>query len=282
MGQKKTMQPAPLSASLSTAVDNGIYDAAAGEWWNPDSSFHQTRAFLNPVRLGFIKGAFLDGFGLDPRGKKALEIGCGGGILCEEIARLGFETTGIDPSEPSLRAAGAHARSEGLDIRYRVGTGESLPFAESSFDAVFCCDVLEHVRDLSKVISEAARVLKPGGGLCYDTFNRTWLSRLAAIKVGQEWTRWAFMPARIHAFEMFIKPRQMKRLLRGSGLEWKLHRGSRLNVSVFQALSLLRRRARGELTYRDLGEAVQLREGPRLSVLYLGYAVKRREGGRDG
>jgi len=257
------------------SADNSLYDAKGDQWWDPDSSFQQTRAFLNPVRVGYAKSAFLGGLRIDPRGKKALEIGCGGGILCEEIARMGFETTGIDPSEPSLRAAIEHARIGGLDIQYQTGSGESLPFADRAFDAVFCCDVLEHVRDLPGVISEVSRVLKPGGGFCYDTFNRTWLSRLAAIKIGQEWKRWAFMPPRIHAFKMFIKPAEMKRLLRRNGLEWKSHRGTKLNISVFRALDLLRRRASGELTYKDLGERIRLRESRLMAVMYLGYAVKR-------
>lgn len=264
-----------ITREIYESIDNSLYDAESDRWWDPDSSFHQTRAFLNPVRVGFAKKALLGGLGIDPRGKKALEVGCGGGILCEEIARMGFETTGIDPSEPSLRAAIGHARTGGLDIRYMTGSGESLPCAEHTFDVVFCCDVLEHVRDLPKVISEVSRVLKPGGGFCYDTFNRTWVSRLAAIKIGQEWKRWAFMPPRIHVFEMFIKPREMKSLLRFNGLEWRIHRGTKLNISLFKALGLLRRRARGELTYKDLGERIRLVESGTLAVMYLGCAVKR-------
>jgi 2-polyprenyl-6-hydroxyphenyl methylase/3-demethylubiquinone-9 3-methyltransferase len=225
--------------------------------------------------VGFSIKAILGGLGMDPRGKKALEVGCGGGILCEEIARIGFETTGIDPSEASLRSAVRHARTGGLDIRYMKGSGESLPYPAHAFDVVFCCDVLEHVRDLPKVISEISRVLKPGGGFCYDTFNRTWISKIAAIKIGQEWKRWAFMPPRIHVFEMFIKPREMKTLLRLNGLEWRAHRGTKINMSVFKALGLLRRRAKGEQTYKDLGERIRLLESGTLAVMYLGWAVKR-------
>jgi 2-polyprenyl-6-hydroxyphenyl methylase/3-demethylubiquinone-9 3-methyltransferase len=265
----------PVPREIYERIDNGLYDAVGEQWWDPVSSYHQTLAFLNPVRIGFAKKVLLGKLGIDPGGKKALEVGCGGGILCEEIARLGFETTGIDPSEASLRAAIEHARAGGLSIRYGPASGESLPFADSTFDVVFCCDVLEHVRDLPKVISEVSRVLKPGGAFCYDTFNRTWVSRLAAIKIAQEWKRWAFMPPRLHVFEMFVKPREMKSLLRRNGLEWRMHRGTKLNVSVFQALGLLRRRAKGELTYKDLGERLRLVESGLLAVLFLGCAVKR-------
>jgi 2-polyprenyl-6-hydroxyphenyl methylase/3-demethylubiquinone-9 3-methyltransferase len=175
----------------------------------------------------------------------------------------------------SLRAAIGHGQASGLNIRYGTAYGESLPFADRTFDVVFCCDVLEHVRDLPKVISEVARVLNPGGAFLYDTFNRTWVSWLAAIKIAQEWKRWAFMPPRIHVFEMFVKPREMKLLLRRNGLEWRVHRGTKLNVSVFEALGLLRRRAKGESTYRDLGEKIRLVESGLPAVLYLGCAVKR-------
>jgi len=264
-----------VPSDIYDRIDNRLYDAEGGKWWDPDSSFYQTRAVFNPVRVGYVKKALLGRLGIDPRGEKALEVGCGGGILCEEIARLGFETTGVDPSEPSLRAAAGHARTTGLDIRYVKGSGESIPFADSAFDVVLCCDVLEHVRDLPAVISEVSRVLKVGGAFCYDTLNRTWVSRLAAIKIGQEWKRWAFMAPRLHVFEMFIKPREMISLLRRNGLDWKEHRGTGLNISAFKALRLLRRRAKGELTYRDLGEHIRLVESRFRPVVYLGCATKR-------
>jgi 2-polyprenyl-6-hydroxyphenyl methylase/3-demethylubiquinone-9 3-methyltransferase len=255
-------------------IDNGIYDELGDLWWRPDSSFFQTKEAFNPVRIGYVKKTLIGPLGLDPHGKTALEVGCGGGILCEEIARMGFVTTGVDPSGTSLRTAAAHAREGGLDIRYVRGVGEALPCISGSFDAVFCCDVLEHVRDLAGVIAEVSRVLKPGGAFCYDTFNRTWFSKLAAIKIAQEWKRWAFIPPRIHVFGMFIKPGEMKAMLRTSGLEWREHRGIALNVSPFRALGFLRRRAEGTLTYAELGEKIRLVESRFRGVMYWGLAVK--------
>src|SRR6185437_10641385 len=101
--------------------------------------------------------------GVDPRGKVSVDIGCGGGLLAEEMARMGATVIGIDPSPNSLATARAHAAERGLVIDYRLGTGEDLPLQDASADIVYCVDVLEHVHDLDKVISETARVLKPGG-----------------------------------------------------------------------------------------------------------------------
>jgi 2-polyprenyl-6-hydroxyphenyl methylase/3-demethylubiquinone-9 3-methyltransferase len=115
---------------------------------------------------------------------------------------MGFATTGIDPADESLRTAQNHARESGLTINYKKGTGEEIPFPDNSFDCVFCCDVLEHVRDLPKVISEISRVLKPNGIFIYDTLNRTFISKLVAIKIWQEWKRWAFMPPNLHVWKM--------------------------------------------------------------------------------
>jgi len=100
---------------------------------------------------------------------------------------MGFITTGIDPSEQSLNIAIKHSNESNLKIKYEKGAGENLPFQNNSFDVVFCCDVLEHVRDLPKVISEISRVLKNRGIFIYDTFNRTLFSKIAAIKILQEW-----------------------------------------------------------------------------------------------
>ena len=131
---------------------------------------------------------------VDPRSRFALDVGCGGGVLTEDLSRLGFTAFGLDPSGPSLAVARDHALSGGLSISYIRGTGEAIPFAPASFDVVFCCDVLEHVRDLRAVVAEISRVLKPGGMFFYDTLNRNLYSLLVVIKVAQEWRRFAFMP----------------------------------------------------------------------------------------
>ena len=256
-------------------IDNRIYDAAGESWWQPDSSFYQLKMSFNPVRLGYLRRKWFDEFHLDPGGKPALDLGCGGGLLSEDLARLGFDVTGVDPSEPSLEAAARHAGVSGLEIRYQRAAGECLPFRDESFDGVFCFDVLEHVRDLPQVIREVARVLKPGGAFCYETLNRTWLSDLVAIRIGQQWRPWAFMPPNLHVWEMFITPREMKALLRENHLEWKEHQGVRPGVSLLAALRSLRRRARGEWSYADLGEKIRLVESRITAVMYLGWAVKR-------
>ncbi len=255
-------------------VDNRLYDLRCHEWWQPDSALHQFEVSFNPVRLGFARQRLLGALRLDPRGRKALEVGCGGGIVCEELARLGFETTGVDPSLPSLEVAARHARGSGLKVHYERGTGESLPHAAASYDAVFCCDVLEHVRDLRRVMSEISRVLKPGGVFYYDTLNRTWLSKLVAIKIGQQWRRWAFLPPELHVWSAFVRPAEMKGLLRQNRLEWKEHRGIKPGRPWLEVLHHLRRRARGECGYAELGERVPLVESRFTTVMYMGYAIK--------
>ncbi len=145
---------------------------------------------------------------------------------------MGFRVTGIDPSEPSLAAARQHAQSERLAIDYRQGTGESIPFADGTFPVVYCCDVLEHVRDLPKVIGEIYRVTKPGGVFFFDTINRTFVSKLVAIKIWQEWKSTAFMPPRLHEWRMFIRPEELEGLLVEAGFEFEEFRGTQPNVSI--------------------------------------------------
>jgi 2-polyprenyl-6-hydroxyphenyl methylase/3-demethylubiquinone-9 3-methyltransferase len=271
-GNRRLLSKVP--SSVYDRIDNALYDTESGAWWRPDSAFHQMKHVFNPVRVGYAKRKLFDDLKIDPLGKKALEVGCGGGILCEEIARMGFDATGIDPSEPSVRIAIDHARVSGLKIRYLKGVGESLPFPDDSYDVVFCCDVLEHVRDLPNVVSEIARVLKKGGVFCYDTFNRSLISQLVAIKIGQEWKPWAFMPADLHVWRMFVKPREIRSLLRINHLEWKEHQGIKPDISIPRILRCLRERASGRMSYRDLGEKIQMVEGRSRAVMYMGYAVK--------
>src|SRR6266487_2265553 len=263
-----------VSTEVYKKIDNEIYKSDGDIWWKPDTILHLLKTSVNPWRVGIVK-EIIQKMSVEPGGKTALEVGSGGGILTEEIAKMGFTTTGIDPADQSIVTASNHARASGLDIKYEKGTGENLPYAAGSFDFVFCCNVLEHVQDLPKVISEISRVLKPGGVFIYDTLNRTFVSKLVAIKIWQEWKRWAFMPANVHVWEMFIKPGEIKSLLQKNDFDWKEHTGSQPNVSIPKMLGFLRKRAKGEWTYEDLGKNFWLVKSNDMNILYAGYAIKK-------
>jgi len=263
-----------INADIYKRINNNVYNEEGDIWWKGDTVLHLLKTSINPWRVGYSSN-LIKKLGIDPKGKSALEVGSGGGILTEEIAKMGFITTGIDPSDQSLETASNHAKASGLDIKYEKGTGESLPYADGSFDCVFCCDVLEHVQDLPKVISEISRVLKPNGVFFYDTLNRTFISKLVAIKIWQEWKRWAFMPPNLHVWEMFIKPNEIKNLLQKNGFDWQEHTGSSPNVSIPKMLGYLRRRTKGKWTYADLGKNFWLVKSKDMNILYAGYAIKK-------
>lgn len=264
----------PMSDEVYRQIDNALYNEQDDIWWNEDRILHLLKTSVNPVRVGYFRRLLDEALKLDYRGARALDVGCGGGILAEEFAAMGFQVTGIDPSEPSLATARQHAQSAGLAIEYRQGTGESIPLADSTFPVVYCCDVLEHVRDLSKVIGEIYRVAKPGGVFFFDTLNRTFVSKLVAIKIWQEWKSTAFMPPRLHEWRMFIRPEELKALLAQAGFELKQFRGTSPNVGIPKMLRLLRKRAKGDIGFKELGQHFKLVESDDMKILYMGYAVK--------
>ena len=255
-------------------IDNDLYNADGDIWWHGDTVLHLLKSSVNPWRVGYASDV-IKKLNIDPKGKSALEVGSGGGILTEEVAKMGFITTGIEPTEQSMLTATSHARASGLNIKYDKGFGEFLPYADNSFDFVFCCDVLEHVQDLPKVISEISRVLKPNGVFFYDTLNRTFISKLVAIKIWQEWKRWAFMPPNLHVWKMFIKPREIKQLLLNNGFDPKEQVGSSPNVSIPKMLGYLRKKVKGEWTFADLGKNFWLVKSNDMNILYGGYAIKK-------
>ena len=263
-----------VSPEVYKKINNDVYKEAGDIWWKPDSVLHLLKTSVNPWRVGYAKRT-LERLNFDIKGKTALEVGSGGGILTEEICKMGFTTTGIDPAEESIHTAQNHAQTQGLSIEYLEGAGEKIPFPDQSFDVVFCCDVLEHVQDLPKVISEISRVLKPNGIFIYDTINRTFISKVVIIKIWQEWKQWSFMPANLHVWKMFIKPDEIKYLLMKNGLDWKEHVGSKPNVSVPKMLKYLRKRKKGVWTFEDLGKNFWLVENKDMKILYGGYAVKK-------
>lgn len=261
--------------SVAHTIDNEIYERFADTWWGETTGFSTLlRTAINPVRFQYFRRILTDELGLDPTGMRALDIGCGGGLLAEEFARLGCQVTGLDPSARSLEAARNHARETGLEIDYRQGEGEKLPFPVASFDLVYCCDVLEHVRDLDAVIAETARVLKPGGIYLFDTVNRTLQSKLAFIKVYQEWDWSSFMPPNTHVWEMFIKPEELRARLDRSGIAPQPIVGMVPGINPLATLRLLRRTKRGTISYPEAGKRINMREGKDCSVMYMGYGIR--------
>lgn len=256
-------------------INNDIYEKDGSRWWQEDNAFYTLRRSVNPVRVDYSRRRLREQ-GIGPAGRKALEVGCGGGLLTEEIAKMGFITTGIDPAETSIRTAREHAKAAGLAIQYDHGSGERLPYPDHAFDAVFCCDVLEHVKDAGKVVSEISRVLKPGGSFIFDTFNRTFISKVVVIKLWQDWKRWAFMEPNAHVWDMFITPAEMQELLERNDLVPRHISGTKPNIPLLTLLGNLRKRAAGELTFKEFGDSFHLVEDPDINIMYLGHAVKRR------
>jgi 2-polyprenyl-6-hydroxyphenyl methylase / 3-demethylubiquinone-9 3-methyltransferase len=254
-------------------VDNQLYDSLADSWWDEAGFLHVLQG-LNPARLGYLRRVLAEEQGLDLRGRKTLDVGCGGGLLAEEFARLGCEVTGIDPSEKSLEAARAHAREAGLAIDYAQGTGERIPFPDAAFDLASCCDVLEHVRDLPRVIAEISRVLKPGGIFLYDTINRTLRSKLVMIKLMQEWSWTSFMPPDLHDWKMFIKPQELISLMAEHGLVNRGLTGLKPAANPIRALRILRARKRGKISPLEAFRRLGLRESRDTGVLFIGYAQR--------
>ncbi len=152
---------------------------------------------------------------IDWQGKDVLDLGCAGGFMAEALDDRGARVTGIDPAKDAIAAASAHAQDTGRDIRYDVGLGEALPYADASFDAVVCVDVLEHVQSLPRVISETARVLRPGGLFLFDTINRTPVARLATITMAEDVLK--LLPKGTHDPDMFIKPSELRVELENAG-----------------------------------------------------------------
>ena len=197
------------------------FSAIAAEWWDPTGKFAPLHKF-NPVRLPFIRAEACTHFGRDPRGLRAfeglslLDIGCGGGLLSEPMARLGFAVTGADASEKNIGTARAHAAQSGLTIDYRATTAEALVAEERRFDVVLNMEVVEHVADVPAFLSACTNLVAPGGITVVATLNKT-LKSLALAKIGAEYLlNW--LPHGTHDWNRFIPPAELRAALEKTGL----------------------------------------------------------------
>jgi 2-polyprenyl-6-hydroxyphenyl methylase/3-demethylubiquinone-9 3-methyltransferase len=254
-------------------IDNEMYDRLSATWWEDDAFLNVLKSGLNPARVGYIRRVLTEEMGLQTEGLRVLDVGCGGGLLAEEVASFGCRVTGVDPSTESLAVARAHAEQQALEIEYMEATGEDLPFEDGAFPVVYCCDVLEHVNDLDRTIAEIARVSAPGAVLIYDTINRTWRSRLLMIKISQDWASTAWAEPNLHDHEMFVTPDELEGKLAGAGFEVRDRVGFAAKNPP-AGLKAMWDRAHGRITYAEMGRRLQIRESRDTSSSYGGYAVK--------
>jgi 2-polyprenyl-6-hydroxyphenyl methylase / 3-demethylubiquinone-9 3-methyltransferase len=250
-----TIETKDLPPSLDPA-EVEKFSKMAAEWWNPKGKFGVLHVF-NPVRLTFIKEQLTARFNRDPyereplKGLRLLDIGCGGGLLCEPMARLGATVVGVDPSEKNIKTATVHAFEQELEIDYRVGLAEDLESKGEKFDVILNMEVIEHVADPRSFTKTCSTMLKPGGIMFTATLNRTMKSFALAI-VGAEYVlRW--LPRGTHQWEKFIKPEDLKTWLAENQVEVKAETGV-----VYHPLANEWRRAKDmDVNYMVVGKKAQ-------------------------
>lgn len=211
----------PVRPSIDPA-EVAKFSAMAADWWNPHGKFKPLHRF-NPVRLKFIRETATSHFSIQKgalqplEGLRLLDIGCGGGLVSEPMARLGALVTGVDASEANIKTALTHAGEQGLKIDYRAGTAEGLlASGEPLFDIVLNLEVVEHVADPSQFLADTARLVRPGGLMIVATLNRT-AKALATAVIGAEYVlRW--LPRGTHDWSKFVTPGEVETALTGAGM----------------------------------------------------------------
>jgi 2-polyprenyl-6-hydroxyphenyl methylase / 3-demethylubiquinone-9 3-methyltransferase len=211
-----------LSSGSVDQAEVEKFSRIAAEWWDPTGKFAPLHKF-NPVRLQFIReiGAAhfnRDGKSLRPfGGLSLLDIGCGGGLLSEPMAKIGFAVTGVDPSERNIGTARAHAGQTGVAVDYQATDAEALVAQGNAFDVVLNMEVVEHVADLRGYLEACAQLVKPGGLMFVATLNRT-LKALALAKVAAEYVL-GWLPPGTHDWSRFVEPAKLRAMLEDSGLK---------------------------------------------------------------
>ena len=197
------------------------FSRIAAEWWDESGKFKPLHD-INPLRIGYIKQHVCAHFGRDEDtlhaldGLKLVDIGCGGGLICEPMKRLGADVKGIDASEKNIKTATVHAQENGLEIDYRASTAEALVEAGEQYDVVLALEIVEHVADAQAFIDSCCALVKPGGLLVMTTINRTPQSYLKAI-IGAEYVL-RLLPRGTHQWKKFLRPSEMLNGMERNGL----------------------------------------------------------------
>lgn len=235
------------------AANIALFGSLAADWWDPEGASRLLHR-INPSRLGYLRDSAVSHFGLNTRsrralaGLRALDIGCGGGLVAEPLARMGADVTGIDAGANVIAAARAHAQTQGLDIRYeQADVSDFASRHPADFDLISCLEVIEHVTDLEAFLGSISALLAPGGLLVFSTPNRTPLSWAVLIAGAEKITK--LIPESGHDWRQFLKPDELTQKLAAAhlrvqdaqGLSWSPARGFHIS---------------GDLTINYIGTAV--------------------------
>jgi 2-polyprenyl-6-hydroxyphenyl methylase/3-demethylubiquinone-9 3-methyltransferase len=213
-----------MSEAAKSTIDQEEVDrfsAMAAEWWSPTGKFKPLHKF-NPVRLAYIRDKAAENFGRDVRsprpleGLRVLDIGCGGGLLSEPVARMGASVVGADPSEKNIGIASTHAKASGVSVDYRAVTAEQLAEAGETFDIVLNMEVVEHVADVDFFLGTCAKMVRPGGLMFVATINRTMKAAALAIFAAENILRWP--PRGTHQYEKLVRPEEIEKPVADNGL----------------------------------------------------------------
>lgn len=250
------MNDQATTSKSSTSVDDAEiarFAAMAESWWDPNGKFKPLHS-LGPIRINYIKQSIATHFNIDAekerpfKGMRVLDIGCGGGLLSEPMAKFGAEVLGADATEKNIHVASAHAESSGLKIDYRHTTAEQLAEDGEKFDIIINMEVIEHVSDVDSFLTAARSLLKDDGIMLLSTLNRTPKSFLFAI-VGAEYIL-GWLPKGTHTWDKFLKPSELAKHLDNNGFAIQDLKG---------------------MTYHALNDTWQ--QSDDLSVNYMGFAL---------
>lgn len=225
-----------MTNTAQTTIDEADvarFSAMAAEWWDPTGKFKPLHKF-NPVRLEYIKEKVCETFNRDVKDPKAfkglriLDIGCGGGLLSEPMARLGADVVGADASEVNIEVAKIHAEQSGLNIDYRATTSEALEASGEKFDIILNMEVVEHVADVNLFMTSCAKMVKPDGLMFVATINRTQKAKMLAIFMAENVLRW--LPKGTHEYEKLVRPEEIEAPIANEGMEFIDQTGVFYNV----------------------------------------------------
>ncbi|MGW1290014.1 bifunctional 2-polyprenyl-6-hydroxyphenol methylase/3-demethylubiquinol 3-O-methyltransferase UbiG [Streptomyces sp. NPDC002586] len=243
-------------------IDNAYYEEVGDDWWNTEGPLRALHE-MNPARTGYFHRIVQERFPDRPADAvRVVDLGCGGGLVAENLAARGYRVTGVDLSPGTVAAARRHAAASGVEVTYLVGSAYGTGLPDGCAEAVVASDVLEHFHDLPAALAEIDRLLVPGGVLLFDTVNRTVRSYLLLILVAEKLL--GIIKPGTHNWKMFIRPAELRRLLADAGLRL----GGTHGLSPARPLPAL---LPGLLRHRRLGEFTLTGD---LSASYIGHAVK--------